>query len=79
MKYESAINEILSLFHSPWMDAQDKEEMNREVLKAMGKTMEELDDEIEKGVIRGYSVETQVELARKLVSIMENHIGGARP
>lgn len=72
MKHQQAIEAMLANFHASWMNADDKAEMNRELLNAVGKTMEELDADIETGVQNGYSVETQLEICKALMLVSVN-------
>ncbi len=60
---------MFSNFHASWMDADDRTEMNRELLKSLGKTMEQLDDDIEVGVRNGYSVQTQLEICQSICAL----------
>lgn len=70
MKHESTINQILALYHEPWMNAQDRADFNQEILVVMGKTMEQLDEEIEEGVHKGHSPETQVAMVRVVIALL---------
>ncbi len=59
-KYATEVKKILSFMHLPWMDDEDKIEVEKQYLKAMGQTIESLSDSIEDGVKAGYSVEVQL-------------------
>lgn len=72
MKYEATINEMFSIYHESWMNAQDKVDLNREILRLTGKTMEQLDEDIEIGVRNGYPPETQILMARTAIALMRS-------
>jgi len=68
MKYQKELDEMFSYFHESWMDENDKENFNKDILKEMNTTMEGLDIMFEQGVEKGYSIETQLSLAKQLIS-----------
>lgn len=72
MKHYAAIKAILANFHEPWMSAADKDAMDREILRAMGKTLTQLNADIQAGVAKGYSVETQVYLSKVVIASIKN-------
>ena len=50
------------------MDAEDKKLAVEEMVKAAGKTMESLSDDIQTGVDNGHSVDMQIALCKLLLS-----------
>ena len=64
--YESKIMELLSEMHESWMDENDKEEFDEEILKRVG-GIQKLSDEIRVGVCNGYTVNYQMEICRKVI------------
>jgi hypothetical protein len=78
LKHQQAIEEILTYFHESWMNAEDKAEMNRGILKSFGGTMGSLDARIETGIRNGYSVKNQLALCRCIVELAKAH-GDEKP
>jgi hypothetical protein len=70
MRHQKIIADLLSSFHEEWMDFDDKAKMNSELLRAAGKTMEQLDAEIEIGVRNGYPPETQLAIYKRVVAML---------
>ena len=68
LEYGDAVYSILSMLFEPWMEENDKSEIIALTLAAIGKTTQDLDKEIATGVANGYTVESQVDLCRKLFS-----------
>jgi hypothetical protein len=68
MKHKKTILSLLAHFHESWMDDEDREEMNRELLRASGKTMEQLNEDFETGIKNGYSIEQQMEIIRRILA-----------
>ncbi len=68
MKHEISINQIFEMLYESWMNQEDKDYVKTELLKNMGVTMEQLDEDLETGVKNGFSVEVQLELIRKFIS-----------
>ena len=62
MKHALTISQILSLFHESWMSIVERKQMDEDVLASIGKTMEQLNSEIEEGIRNGYSVEQQLSI-----------------
>jgi hypothetical protein len=67
MKHEASLNQIFEMLYEPWMSQDDKDYVKSELLKSMGVTMEQLDEDLETGVKNGFSVEIQLELIRKFI------------
>lgn len=72
MKHLKVIEDMLSGFHEPWMDSADKAQMNQELLKATGLTLEQLDADIETGVQNGFSVQSQMILVKRLIQTLKS-------
>jgi hypothetical protein len=68
MKHEASLNQIFEMLYEPWMSQEDKDYVKSELLKSMGVTMEQLDEDLETGVKNGFSVEVQLELIRKFIA-----------
>jgi len=66
MKYEKEIKTIFSLFYDDWMDEDDKANMDHHLLKYIGKTIEELSEDIDTGIKNGYSIKDQLNIIYKL-------------
>jgi hypothetical protein len=49
------------------MNDEDREDMNRELLRASGKTMEQLNEDFDTGIKNGYSIEQQMEIIRRIL------------
>ena len=63
--YETEILELLSEFHEPWVNEQEKAEFDELMLEHVG-GIEKISDEIHVGVCNGYTVDFQMKMARKL-------------
>jgi len=70
MKYQKELDEMFSYCHESWMDENDKENFNKDILKEMNTTMEDLDIMFEQWVENGYSIETQLSLVKQLISLI---------
>jgi len=68
IKHQNTINDFFDFLHEDWMNEKDKREFNNEVLKAMGKNLNQLDEEIEVGVKNGYSPERQMAIIREFIA-----------
>lgn len=68
LRHGGAILSIFEAMFEPWMDDGDKAELMAMSLQATGKTLEDMDEDLETGLQNGYSIEFQVELCRKLFS-----------
>lgn len=69
MKHLATIEAILAMFHQPWMNAEDKAEMNQRLINASGRTLEQWDADIETGVRNGHSVEDQLKVAHVVATV----------
>jgi len=67
MKHKRAILSILANFHRSWFSDEERQEMNRWLLNAIGKTMEQIDKDIETGIKNGYPIEQQMEIVRRVI------------
>lgn len=68
MKHEAALNQMFEMLYERWMSQEDKDFVKSELLKSMGVTMEQLDEDLETGVKNGFSVEIQLELIQKFIT-----------
>ena len=66
MKHEATINKIFEVMYKPGMTDEDKAFVKSELLKRMGYTIEQIDEDIEIGVKNGYPPEFQVEIMRRI-------------
>lgn len=65
IKYEKEIKSLLrDLFYEKWMDEEDYLEIQEEVFKETGITIQELSNQIEIGINNGYSLDFQLNLMR---------------
>lgn len=67
LKYEHAISALFEPLYEGWMTEEDREEARKLFLQKLGRTMEELDNEVAIGVQNGYSVETQLQLLHRIL------------
>lgn len=65
--YEREIMDAISLLHKDWMDDEDKALFNSEIIKEIG-GMKKLSDDIATGVSNGYSVESQIQILKSIIS-----------
>lgn len=68
MKHEEIINQTFEMMYHPSMTEEDKVVVRTEVLKKLGATLEQLDEEIETGVKNGYPAKLQLELIRRILT-----------
>lgn len=65
MKYEKEVDEALRLIcFESWMNEDDYNNVVNDTLKEIGSSKQKMNDDIQKGVDNGYSVELQMELIR---------------
>ena len=65
MKYEIEIDEFLrSIIYESWMDDEDYNTILNETLNQLGISKKIISDDIETGVMNGYSIETQFRLVQ---------------
>lgn len=67
MKHEIYINSIFSEFHEEWMSDTDKKDCNNKILQLFGRTMEQLDKDIEFGLRAGYTLQSQKKLIHEYI------------
>ena len=66
--YTPQIKEALkSIAKKGWMDDNDWNEMEQEIFKTLGISYESMSKQIQIGIDNGHSLETQLELLKKLV------------
>ena len=71
MKYEKEINKMLKdLYFQEWMSEEVFQEFKLEYFKQEGITMEKLEEEMQKGVDNGFSVEEQMVLTKKNFNVL---------
>lgn len=56
-----------SVVKKDWMDDNDWDEMEQEIFKTLGISYETMSEQIQIGIDNGHSLETQLELLKKLV------------
>ena len=71
MKYETEINEMLSIAipKESWMTEDEHGEIINETFNQMGITKQQLSDDIEKGVKNGYTVEKQIAVLKLALNV----------
>ncbi|MDK9790620.1 hypothetical protein [Vibrio sp. D431a] len=67
IKHKATIDSIFECFFESWMDEDDKKNFVDCFLNQSGKTMADLDNDIEIGIRNGYSVEQQVSLIKMVI------------
>jgi hypothetical protein len=65
MKYQKEFDEVFSIMRLDWMNEEDYEMLVNECLKFAGKTKEDFDNDLDKGVENGHPVEKQVQLLKQ--------------
>lgn len=66
MKHKELLERVCAELHEPWMDQQDKELMNSELMRKFGAQFEK---DIETGIANGYTVEQQEALVRSIFMV----------
>lgn len=74
MKYQKEFEEVFSLMRLDWMDDEDYEMLVNECLTFAGKTKQDFDDDLDKGVENGYPVSEQVQLLKQF---FDKNLNGA--
>ena len=69
-KHGRAIELFFEGMFESWMDDQDKAEFILLSLQQSGKTLSDVNEEIETGIKNGYSISQQLEAVRNLKPIM---------
>ncbi len=68
LKHKQSIQMIFEMLFEPWMDDSDKFDFVIMSLAAIGKTIKDIDQDIQLGVENGHSAEFQVEMLRKILT-----------
>ena len=66
MKYEKEIDQFLrDVIYEDWMNEEEYQEVLVEAMEQLGLSKETINDNLEIGVLNGYPVQMQLELALK--------------
>ena len=68
LKHDKAIKQFFEMFFEDWMDETERQEFVVLALQLMGRTLEDLDADIEQGLQNGYSVEEQFDIIRQIIA-----------
>lgn len=69
MSLEEAIDSFLrEMLYESWMDEEDYQYVITETFKSTGITKDDIIRDLQKGVENGYSIEDQLEIAKKALS-----------
>lgn len=73
MKYGDQLCTLYEILFEPWMDDTDKANLIIETLHALGKTLSDVDKDIEIGIQNGVSVEEQMVLCKNAMIHEQNN------
>lgn len=69
LKHKEAIESLFAMFYESWMDDDDKREFVQMLLSKTGMTLDDLDNSIEEGIKNGYTIQEQLEAAKKVFNV----------
>ena len=70
IRYEAEVDKLIEeVFRSDWMNELDWQAFQEEFYRNSGETKQSLSEQIEVGIKNGYSIESQIEVAKKLLSL----------
>lgn len=72
LKYQAQIDEFFAVLREDWMSDEDFTNFKIELKKKMNLSEQEINDNLEKGVQDGYSVELQMNLAKFILTELKN-------
>lgn len=66
-KYEQEVRTMLrNMLFEEWMEESDWNDFEQQILKATGESYESLSDRIEEGIKKGYSLNFQIDISKKI-------------
>ena len=68
VSYEKEIKKLFSSMHEDWMDDEDKDAFDSEMLKLMG-GIDKVNRDIRTGVENGFTVEFQLNLLKRAIRV----------
>jgi hypothetical protein len=71
LKHGEAIKRFFELFFEPWMSEDDKIEFVMLTCETLGKTLIDLDNDLEHGIQRGYSIEDQLIIVETIIRMLQ--------